>query len=346
MGSINVKDVVNTALSEVGYQGESKNSKFTQYLDSRQWYNYPKAGACTWCAIFYDYCVAVNEGDLTDEQARQVVCEPADHNANAGAGCVQKAQMYKDHGRWISKVSDCTTGDQVFFKKSNGQIYHTGIVVDWDNIGIYTVEGSTDGGKVTKRHYGFTDPKLAGFGRPDWYKYQDSNPEPTPEPDPEPQPTPEPTPEQGYPGEFPTLPDRGYFQKNDEGAEVKKLQSLLEWLVPGCLPQYGVDGEIGDETIKAVKSAQALLKVTVDGFYGAETDAAARAYTKDTDNQTPAGKKYTVSVNSFLNVRSGPGKNYPSIGQLYNGNQVTVYEESNGWGRIGEGRWVCMDYLK
>lgn len=169
---IKYQDVVKTALSEVGYQGESKNSKFTEYLDSISWYNYPKAGACTWCAIFYDYCIAVNKGNLSYEQARQITCEPADHNANSGAGCTQKAQMYKDHNRWISSVSKATTGDQVFFKKSNGQIYHTGVLVNWDNNGIYTVEGSTDGGKVSKRYYSYSDSKLAGFGRPDWYKYQ------------------------------------------------------------------------------------------------------------------------------------------------------------------------------
>lgn len=194
MPEISYRAVVDTALSEVGYQGESKNSKFTQFLDSVNWYNYKKAGACTWCAIFYDYCVAVNKGDLSYEQARQIVCEPADHNYNTGAGCVQKAQMYKDHGRWISKPSDCTTGDQIFFKKSNGQIYHTGIVVDWDKSGIYTVEGSTDGGKVTKRYYSFGDSKIAGFGRPDWYKYQDEVTQPKPEPKPEPAPAPAPAP--------------------------------------------------------------------------------------------------------------------------------------------------------
>lgn len=172
MNEIKYRDVVNTALGEVGYQGESKNSKYTQFLDSINWYNYKKAGACTWCAIFYDYCIAVNKGNLSYEQARQIVCEPVDHSSNAGAGCTQKADYYKSKGRWISKVKDATTGDQVFFKKSNGQIYHTGILVDWNDSGIYTVEGSTDGGKVSKRFYSYSDSKLAGFGRPDWYKYQ------------------------------------------------------------------------------------------------------------------------------------------------------------------------------
>lgn len=188
MPIIDYKAVVATAKSEIGYQGESKNSKFTRYLDERNWYNYKKAGACTWCAIFYDYCVAVNEGSLSDEQARQIVCEPANHNQNAGAGCVQKADYYKSKGRWISEANKCTTGDQIFFKNSSG-IYHTGIVVGWDGKGIYTVEGSTGGAKVLQRYYYFNDSKIAGFGRPDWYKYQDNDPKPEPTPDPEPTPT-------------------------------------------------------------------------------------------------------------------------------------------------------------
>lgn len=181
MPEINYKKVVETALNEVGYQGQTKNSKYTQFLDSVNWYNGKKAGACTWCAIFYDYCVAVNKGELSYEQARQVVCEPSNAAANTGAGCTQHAQMYKDKGRWISSVSKATTGDQVFFKKSNGSIYHTGILVDWNGSGIYTVEGSTDGAKVSKRFYSYSDPKLAGFGRPDWYKYQtEAKPDPKP----------------------------------------------------------------------------------------------------------------------------------------------------------------------
>ena len=306
MNEIKYQDVVNTALSEVGYQGESKNSKFTKYLDERQWYNYPKAGACTWCAIFYDYCVAVNKGELSDEQARQIVCEPADHNANSGAGCTQKAQMYKNAGRWISKVKDATTGDQVFFQKSNGQIYHTGIVVDWDNNGIYTVEGSTDGGKVSKRFYSYSDSKLAGFGRPDWYKYQvqDAEPKEDPKPEPEPQPTPE-----------PVKPE-------------KSIDELAKEVIAG---KWGNGKERGERLAAAGYDYQAVQN-RVNEILGVGKPA--------------TGKTYTVNVNSVLNVRSGAGTNYKVVRQLANGTKVTVYETSNGWGRIGNNEWVSMNYLK
>ena len=61
----------------------------------------------------------------------------------------------------------------------------------------------------------------------------------------------------------------------------------------------------------------------------------------------PQGKAYTVTgVTSFLNVRSGAGKSYPSIWKLYNGDVVTIYEIRDGWGRIDDYGWVCMDYLK
>lgn len=50
-----------------------------------------------------------------------------------------------------------------------------------------------------------------------------------------------------------------------------------------------------------------------------------------------------VKVNTSLNVRNAP--NGAWVGSIYNGNQVTVYETSGNWSRIGENRWVCSDYL-
>lgn len=168
------KQIVQTALNEVGYQGEKYTSKFSKFMDQIDWYNGIKSGECTWCAIFYDYLIAVNKGDLTYQQARQIVCEPIKSSNNTGAGCVQKAQMYKDAGQWISKASGATTGDQMFFKNSSG-IYHTGIVTGWDSTGLWIVDGSTTyNGKpnsVGKKHISFTDSVIAGFGRPRWYMF-------------------------------------------------------------------------------------------------------------------------------------------------------------------------------
>ncbi|MBO7733154.1 MAG: hypothetical protein J6S67_11390 [Methanobrevibacter sp.] len=172
---MNIKDVVNTALNEVGYQGERLNSKYSIYMDKYKYYNQPKAGACTWCCIFVDYLCLVNNDNKVDE-TRSIVCEP--NKDNCGAGASWKANYFKEKKRWYEhKARGCPAqiGDQIFFKKSNGSIYHCGIVVDWNSSGLYTVEGSTDGGKVSKRFYSYSDSKIAGYGRPDYYKYQETN---------------------------------------------------------------------------------------------------------------------------------------------------------------------------
>ena len=50
-----------------------------------------------------------------------------------------------------------------------------------------------------------------------------------------------------------------------------------------------------------------------------------------------------------LNVRSGPGTSYDRVGSLGNGTQVTIYERTTKggtqWGRIANGRWICMSYV-
>lgn len=324
MGAIDYKAVVATALGEVGYQGETYSSKFSKTLDSVNWYNGKKDGACTWCAIFVDYLFYVNKGSLSDEEARQVVCEPANHAANTGAGCTQHAQMYKDKGRWYThKASGCPAqvGDQVFFKKSNGAIYHTGIVVDWDNSGIYTVEGSTGGAKVLKRFYAYSDTKLAGYGRPDYYKYGDSKPEPAPEPTPEPAPTPTPDP-------TPTPAPSNSYRVN-----VNTVLNVRSG--PGT--NYPVVGQLSNGTIVTVYEQQ--------NGWGRIGDSrwVSMNYLSAVSN---SGTPYTVSVNSVLNVRKGPGTSYPVVDQLKNGTKVYVSETSNSWGKIGTDRWVSMNYLK
>lgn len=63
---------------------------------------------------------------------------------------------------------------------------------------------------------------------------------------------------------------------------------------------------------------------------------------KELVNQPP----YLRSVKAtLLNVREAPGTNNPILKQLQKGTACTVLEEKDGWGRISEGGWVCLDYL-
>lgn len=85
----------------------------------------------------------------------------------------------------------------------------------------------------------------------------------------------EPKPEkQGYHGEFPILPKRGWFASGDKGEQVKRLQRFLNW--------YGenlkVDGEVGRLTINAVRDFQQNENngLKVDGAFGKESLARAK----------------------------------------------------------------------
>lgn len=53
---------------------------------------------------------------------------------------------------------------------------------------------------------------------------------------------------------------------------------------------------------------------------------------------------YIVNA-SKLNVRSGPGSNYPVVKTLSNGNSVTVIKISGDWAQIANDRWCSISYL-
>jgi hypothetical protein len=121
---------------------------------------------------------------------------------------------------------------------------------------------------VKKHTYTKKSSRIFGYGYP---RYSEDTPTPAPTPTPE---------KHGYTGEFPTLPSRGYFKKGDKGKEVRKLQNLLLWISPGCLPRFGADSEYGNETYNAVKVCQSILGVKTDGLWGKKSQLAAREYKK------------------------------------------------------------------
>lgn len=64
------------------------------------------------------------------------------------------------------------------------------------------------------------------------------------------------------------------------------------------------------------------------------------------DEPEKTGK--VVNVNSYLNLRTGPGTSYSIIGHLLNGTEVEVLEESGGWYKIvvpEQIGYVCGKYL-
>lgn len=72
----------------------------------------------------------------------------------------------------------------------------------------------------------------------------------------------------------------------------------------------------------------------------------------ETDNtNTPSTQTVIsgiVNVNDVLNIRSGPGTTYSTVGFLFRNTKVSILEQraagTSVWGRIEKG-WVCMDYI-
>ena len=61
------------------------------------------------------------------------------------------------------------------------------------------------------------------------------------------------------------------------------------------------------------------------------------------------GVNYRVRVNtpSGVNVRSGAGENFGKITAIPNGTEVTITQESNGWGYAAEkGGWIGLKYTQ
>lgn len=77
-----------------------------------------------------------------------------------------------------------------------------------------------------------------------------------------------------YPGQWPKLPTKGYFERGSFGTQVKYLQMFLKWALND--KSIEVDGIVGVETIKAVKRFQKLCKLEQDGLFGKESLNAAK----------------------------------------------------------------------
>lgn len=172
MPVISYKDVVSTLKDQVGKQFKQYSSEYLKYLDSINWYAQKKDGATTWCCALNDYAIAINRGSLSVDQARKIACEPV---PNYGAGVKEKISYFKSCGRWIDSgdYKKATTGDQIFLNGSK----HTGTIVGWEGGYFIYVDGSTTyNGKpysVGIKKLSMRASKIDGFGRPNWYLYED-----------------------------------------------------------------------------------------------------------------------------------------------------------------------------
>ena len=142
--------------------------------------------------------------------------------------------------------------------------------------------------------------------------------------------------------------------KGAEGNDVKQLQEYLLQL-GYSLPKFGADGDFGAETEAAVRAFQTAEGLDVDGKYGEKSHAAlmdaaadggkdsrpAQPEPPDAEKPPVSGTVVIVSEGGKVNVREGNGLTYGRITQLAPGTTCPyVATAENGWHAVVVGRRV------
>ena len=241
--------VIDLALHEVGYHEVGNNrTKYAEELDAiHGFYNGGKNGYA-WCDVFVDWCFVKCYGVVG---AKELLCQP---DNSCGAGCLYSAQYFAAKGRFRHSPEP---GDQIFFTYAEGEVSHTGIVVEVTGYSVVTVEGNTSD-MVAKRSYALSDARIYGYGHPDW----DAG---SAEPAPDPEPTPAP--------EKPKLTGLPMLRQGDKGEIVRAAQLLLNGR-GASVGKWGADGDFGPMTKEAVLAFQRRNGLEADGIIGPETWAA------------------------------------------------------------------------
>lgn len=173
-------ELLKIAIGELGYKEKATNSqlddknanagkgnwtKYARDMDAlTNFYNGRKQTA-SWCDLFVDWCFYKTFGR---ELAQKLLCQP---NKSLGAGCGYSANYYKKNGQFYDANNKPQLCDQIFFVRSNGSVYHTGLVSAVDNKYVYTIEGNS--GDMVKEHkYSLTNKLIYGYGRPKFEDYE------------------------------------------------------------------------------------------------------------------------------------------------------------------------------
>lgn len=143
--------------STTGNTGHNNYTKYAYEIYSKYpaFYNGNKNGYA-WCDLFYDWCMITAFGY---NKALSLLCQPT---YSAGAGCEYSYAYYKAKGR-VGKTPKL--GAQIFFGYSESSLYHTGMVVKFDNTYVYTIEGNSND-KVNRCTYLRTNGTIFGYGYP------------------------------------------------------------------------------------------------------------------------------------------------------------------------------------
>lgn len=168
-------DLVNVALSQVGYQESTYSADLSgeiygnlNYTEYGNWYGQQDQ----WCAVFVSWCAAL-AGISKDVIPRQA------YTPNGLYWLKDQWGRAYSRSKVEAGVYTPQAGDLIYFKSPNttASTNHVGIVTDYRDGVVYTVEGNTSapgvfssGGVVTRRSYPITNKFIVYICSPDYEK--------------------------------------------------------------------------------------------------------------------------------------------------------------------------------
>lgn len=301
-----IDKLIDVALSQVGYL-EKKSSRdlddktanagsgnYTKYnRDLKAWTGVGYINA-QWCQAFVDWCFIVAFG----EDGAKKLLHTFTNYTPTGSSAFKKRGQYVKRGTGKPKRGDVI----YFYSKSKGRIGHVGIVYKVSGSTVYTIEGNTsgasslitNGGGVRKKSYNMSTTYIDGYGSVDYAALENDHRR---------------------------LGDRD-LRRGDEGEDVQHLQQALMAL-GYAFPKYGADGDFGAETEANVKGFQRVNGLEVTGVF----DRAAF------DKLSALTARFVEITGPSVNIRSGPGTNYPIVGVAHKGDRLPYGGQTfdNGW---------------
>ena len=223
---VNKRDIVDLALSQVGYtEGKNNWNIYAKELDAVKYFAPQKKQNVEWCAVFQDWLFWRNINDVT--KTHKFLYQPTKNDLSAGAKYMQK--YFKDAHRYYKQPE---VGDIVFF---GDPATHVGMVIAVGATTVTTVEGNKSNAvrRVIRKR-----TECSGYGRPVY----DKDPEPTP-----------------TPGGKCKVEVR-VLKYGMQGEDVKSMQALLNKYGYGLVE----DGMYGAKTKKALGAFQTKMKIEKD----------------------------------------------------------------------------------
>lgn len=95
-------------------------------------------------------------------------------------------------------------------------------------------------------------------------------------------------------------------------------------------------------TLDEEKTAEPIMEPVepIEAEVGEEKELEVAPVQEVTSN-LPYKITITITINA-LNIRTGPGSSYQAVGITKKGSVHKVLEEQDGWGRIGDNKWINL----